>query len=128
MSLRPSTDLGSHVVASIGGAPHTAAATVNGSAIDRMGKDSCVLVGVTGAATGGPASKTFDSKLQQSDDGSTGWTDISGAAITQITADSTLKSVSVNLRGCKRYIRAVDVTVPAASVVILGGAESLPAA
>jgi hypothetical protein len=136
MQKHPSSDVGSAIVAKIGAGPHTAAGTVNGSAIDRQGKDSCVLVATSGAATGTPTSFTYDSKLQQSDDGSTGWADISGAAVAQITADATQKSVNVDLTGAKRYIRAVDVvafvggtspTLPSGSVVVLGGSEVEPA-
>lgn len=53
---------------------------------------------------------TLDIKLQESDDDST-YTDISGAAFTQVTDAGTLAAVSekivVNVEACKKYIRAV---------------------
>lgn len=112
--------------------------TTNSSAIDRLGYESAVLFHAGGAASGSPTAQTADSKLQDSADGSTSWGDISGAAATQLTADSTSARVSVNLRDLttKRYVRVVNVVAltsgttpkwPVQATVILGGAATLPA-
>jgi hypothetical protein len=86
---------------------------------------------------GTPTSFTYDAKLEDSADGSTGWAALVGAAITQIVAASTAGYKDVDLSSAKRYIRAVDViafvggTSPklnAAVAVVLGGADVLPAA
>lgn len=136
--LTPLTDIGGIVKAATGIDPKSEDGTgQNGSSIDRSGFASCVLVGQNGAATGSPTSYTVDFKLQESADGSTGWSDISGAAVTQITADDQLEYVDVDLSGVKQYIRVVEATsftggssptVPASATVVLGGAQDMPAA
>jgi len=130
------TDIGAYIKVLAGFSPQAAAGgAINGAAIDRMGFQSAVLHGRTGAATGTPTAQTYDLKLQDSADGSTGWTDIAGAAITQITAVDSEAEVNVNLAGAKKYIRAVGTvtltggttpTLQVASAVVLGGASELP--
>lgn len=111
------------------------AGAINGSAIDRIDYGSCVVQAANGEATGTPDSYTVDVKLQESADGSTGWADITGAAIDQIDADSGDESVDVDLRTCKKYVRAVVTvaftggttpTVPVAVSIVFGGARELP--
>lgn len=130
------TDIGAYIKPVVGFFPQASgAATINGASIDRNGFYSAVLHGATGAVTGTPTGQTFDLKLQDSADGSTGWADISGAAITQITAVSTAGEINVNLTGAKRYIRAVGTvaltggttpTLQVAATVVLGGAVVKP--
>ena len=128
-------DIGSKVKMARSAAPIGAAGAVNGAAIDRQGFGSCVLFLNTGAATGTPATQAADAKLQESADGSTGWTDIANAAVTQIVADNGSAYVDVNLRTIKRYVRVVQTIAltggttpawPVASNVVLGGADVLP--
>lgn len=131
------TDVGAEIKAVAGFSPQAAAAgAINGTAIDRLGFQSAVLHGRTGAATGTPTSQTYDLKLQDSADGTTGWADIAGSAITQITAVNTEAEKDVNLSGAKRYVRAVGTvafvggttpTLLVASALVLGGASELPA-
>jgi len=113
-----------------------AAATVNGSGIDHVGYDDIELVVATGAVSGAPTSFSVDVKLQESDDNST-FTDITGAAITQIVAANTLNKVKVaNAYLKKRYIRTVTVVafvggtspaIPVAAMVLLGLPQAEPA-
>lgn len=114
----------------------SAAATINGAAIDRQGYLSCVLHHACGAAAGSPTARTVDSKIQDSADGSTGWADLSGAAATQLTADNSEAEKNVDLSGAKRYIRVVETvaftggttpTIPVAAEVVLAGRDTLPA-
>lgn len=137
--MNPSTDIGAYVKRVVGTVPTNddGSAAVSGSAVDRSGYDSCVLEGSTGAATGSPTAQTFDLKLQESSTGTSGWTDVTGAAITQVAADNGYGSVNVNLRGVKQYIRAVHTVAltggsspawPVQSGIVLGGAMTLPAA
>ncbi len=112
------------------------AATLNGPAIDLTfsggGGESVVLHASCGAATGGPSAQTFDAKIQDSADGSTGWADI-GDAITQLTADDTNgESPGINLSTLKKFIRVVMVigftggstpTIPASAVCVIGGRD-----
>lgn len=91
-------------------APIAASAVVNGSAIDMEGYGEAVVVVSNGAATGAPSSYTFNAKVQESADGSTAWTDITGAAIVAITANNQTAEIPVEQTkraASKRYIRAV---------------------
>ncbi len=113
-------------------------ATHNGAAIDTLGFNSLLADVEIGAATGSPTSFTVDAKLQESTNGSSGWADISGASITQQTAES--KSAQIALEGLgvgtrKRYVRVVITTafvggttptIPVASVVELGNPYRKP--
>jgi hypothetical protein len=136
-------DIGAHVKAVKSANPaNDAGGTTNGAAIDRMGVGddgflSCVLVAECGAASGSPSSFTYDAKLQDSPDGSTDWLDISGASVTQVTANNTLREKDINLAGARRHIRVVRVVafvagttpaLPVAEAIVLGGAFKLPAA
>jgi hypothetical protein len=81
-------------------------ATGNGTGVDvkdYVGKAKVVLI----SSAGGGSTPTLDVKLQDSPDNSA-WTDISGAAFTQVTdaADST-EAISLDLNNANRYIRAV---------------------
>lgn len=138
------TDINAYIKTVTAVAPIVASeGTINGSSIDRINYDSCVLLTNTGVSTGSPSSFTVDVKIQHSDTGSGSWTDYtnpnteSAAAVTQITAVSTAGSVGVNLVAAKRYIRVVHVldftggsspTLAVSAHVILGGAHTLPAA
>jgi len=90
----------------------TGTVTITGAAINRergVGESlarSCVLQARVGINAGG-ALTSVDSKLQDSADGSTGFADIPGAAITQLTVDETEAEVDVNLIGVKKFIRVV---------------------
>lgn len=112
-----------------------AASTEAGAGVDRTGFNSCTLVGVTGASTGTPTTRSAIFKLQDSADNST-FADFgtAGAAIT--AADGSVE-VSVNLQGARKYIRAACVvaftggTAPETLIgaaIVLGGADKNPAA
>lgn len=110
----------------------------NGAAVDRDGKMSVTMVALVGAVTGSPSAQTYDCKIQDSEDGSTGWADVTDAAFTQkTTGTAELLRHDQNLRGVKRYIRAAETvghtggsspTTPSAVAFILGGAINEPAA
>lgn len=118
----------------------SAAATINGAAIDRLLYESCVLHHTVGAASGTPDSFTVNTKLQHSPDGSAGWEDYvpgaagSGAAA-ELNTDDTEAEQDIDLRGAMRYIRAVSVVafvngtspkIEVAATVVLGGAQDIP--
>lgn len=135
--MNPQTrDIGAYIAATKGIKPQsTTAATINGPAIDRVGKYSCVLQGSCGDATGSPSAQSVTHKLQHSADGSTGWTDLADAAAAALTANDTAVEVDVDLSGALRYIRAVAVVaftagtspaIPIAATVVLGGSDTLP--
>lgn len=99
--------------------PQTITATQNGSAVDLGPHRQAVMVTVqTGDITG--ASTTYDLKIQGSADGSTGWADITGAALTQMTEndDNKIACIDVKTEGAsQRYIRLVS--------TLAGGTPSL---
>lgn len=114
----------------------SAAATVNGAAIDTQGFNSLAFVGSCGAASGTPSAQSVIYKLQESDDGSTGWGDITGAVAAALTANNSTAKIPLNVQGRKRYIRAVATVsftagtspaIPVSGVILLGGAANLPA-
>ncbi len=83
-------------------APMAISTAENGTSIDRLGFESCIVgVGV------GATSFTVDAKVQDSTDGSTNWADITGAAMTQIVSADSVGKIALDLRGAKRYIRVV---------------------
>ena len=113
------------------------AAAINGASIDRQNLESCVLHAACGAATGTPTTQTVDAKLQDSADGSTGWADITGASVAQMTGDDEDQYKDIDLSGAKRYVRAVVTVaftggtspkIPVACTIALGGAKEKPLA
>lgn len=115
----------------------------NGPAIDRLGYDSAVLVVPVSAALAEAATLTINARLQESADGSTGWVDIPGAVTSNLvltggvggSTESGLLELNVNLRPCKRYVRAVitgDLSAATTdtqrfgAVLILGGSAVEP--
>lgn len=132
-------DIGAYIkpVLSIAPVSTDGSADVNGAGVDRVGYYSGVVVCSTGAASGSPSAQSIVFQLQESSDNST-FTAVSGATVT-ITADDTLGELDVDLSARKRYLRVVctDATAftagtsPANTVtasIVLGGADSLPAA
>jgi hypothetical protein len=92
-------------------AKQRAAGAVNGTSIDLTNYYGGVKFLISAGTFG--ASATLDAKLQESDDDST-FTDVSGQAITQLTAAGTA-SLSANVRSFnKRYIRLVATSAVAA--------------
>lgn len=81
----------------------------NGSAVDLNDYEGEVAVVLNAKRSGADANETLDVKLQDSDDGSTGWADIASAAFTQVTgATASAQKIALKSDSCKRYIRAVD--------------------
>ena len=119
------------------------AATLNGGGIDRQAHNmpgSCVLHQAAGAISGGPATSSVISKLQDSADNAA-FADykpdgVNVATTVALTAANTENGVNVELTSARRYIRAVTTlfftggAAPAALVVsdiVLGGEKLLPA-
>jgi hypothetical protein len=96
-----------------------------GTAIDMANYHSAEILVAAGAAVGGPATIAIDAKLQESADGSTGWTDCAtgpgnsnpAVAITQITAASTRRFLRIDKSPYKRFLRL------AFTVAFTGGAS-----
>ena len=86
--------------------PAARTASANGAAVDVSGYDR-EAVAILHSAGGSGTNPTLDVKLQESDDGSTGWTDISGASFSQVTTSASLQKIRIGIGGTKKYIRAV---------------------
>lgn len=79
---------------------------VNGAAVDRQGSRWCkVTLDLNAVAAG----ETVDVKIQESADGSTGWSDITGAAFATKDQNSPQGAyvASMQLEMNQRYLRAV---------------------
>lgn len=119
--------LGEQLFREIGLAAQSLAASADGPAIDGLGKGTMIFSINLGTFTGTP---TFDAKIQQSLDGSTGWTDaattgmFSGAsvAIAQQSAGDQLIEMVVDTTPLQRYKR-VAVTIGGGSPVCPTGIE-----
>jgi hypothetical protein len=87
--------------------PQSATSNVNGSAVDTSGYNSAAVVLEVGAVSG--TNPTLNVKIQESADGSTGWTDVAGAVFTQVTAANNSQIIRVEGLGTsrQRYLRAV---------------------
>ena len=130
------TDIGAYVKTAGSLVPqNSAAATLNGVAVDRLRFDSCVLQGLVGAAAGSPTATSVLFFLEESADGSTGWAAIDDASV-NVGAENSSGEADVNLAGAKQFIRVsatisftggTSPTVDVAGLVTLGGADILPA-
>lgn len=95
-------------------------ATANGSAVNLLDYDGLAAV-VLNSAAGTGTSPTLDVKLQHSDDGSTGWADITGAAFAQVTAAAaSVQKKVIHAGEVKQYIRAVATIGGTTPVFIFG--------
>ncbi len=134
--MHQSHDIGAQIKEVTGTVPAAqAAGAVNGAAIDRINYGSAVLFVTTGAETGSPSARSVTSKIQDSDDGSSGWNDVSGMSLA-VSAINSSGRLKLNLAGVKRYIRVVSTaaftagtspTLANQASVILGGATAIPA-
>lgn len=117
-------DLSSQLIQTSVSAIAARTSTVTSSAVDVRGyKGGLVVEQLVGAVSG--TSPTLDGKLQESADGSTGWTDISGATFTQVTASDSFQKIGVDVRQTRGYVRYVGTiagTTPSFTmgVVLLG--------
>jgi len=132
-------DVGSHLKVIKGINPtNDTGTTIEGTGFNRVPSEdqnflSCVLQGAVGTVNGGTLT-TFDVKLQESsDDGaSDAYVDVTGAAITQITAADTEGKIDIDLSGREKFVRAVVTTavsggtVPVSATFTFGGAALKP--
>lgn len=84
------------------------AATGNGTGIDISGLDGQAAVILDSAAASAGTNPTLDVKLQESDTVGSGYTDIPGAAFSEVTNAASLQKIVINTDERKKYIRAVD--------------------
>lgn len=135
-----SNNIGAFIAPKVGLKPtnSAASATNKGAAIDRVGFLSATMHAACGAAAGGPSAQSAIFKLQESDtDQDADFADIDDAALAAMTADNGEGKLDINLQMRKKYIRVVCTvaltggstpTLPVSACLILGGADTLPAA
>jgi hypothetical protein len=110
-------DLPNNAVLGQGLTPRTLTGSASGSAIDLLSGDGrCFAVQMVGAVGG--TTPSLAGKIQESADGSTGWTDISGATFTAVGASDVMQSISFDRT--LRYVRYVG-TVTGTSPTIAAG-------
>jgi len=80
--------------------------TVTGSAVDCDGMAGSVIFTQQVDTVSG-TTPTLDGKVQQSADGSTAWTDVSGATATQVTASTNIQNIVADRSASQRYLRYV---------------------
>lgn len=81
------------------------AATDESGAIDLSGYEGLVtFVWTTGAITG-----TLDPKLEHCDTSGGSYADITGATASQVTTANQVRSITIDTRNVKRYVKAVSV-------------------
>lgn len=80
--------------------------TVTGSAVD-VSKNAGSLVILQEVGTVSGTTPTLDGKIQDSDDGSTGWADVTGATFTQVTASDSYQKLVLDARQVKKFVRYV---------------------
>jgi len=100
------------------------ASTVTGAAADLLDYEGPVaIVQNHGTGTG-----TLDGKIQDSADGSTGWTDVTGATFTQATTTASCQTIALQSKQVRRYIRYVGTIVTGpqnVSVTLVGVKKSV---
>ncbi len=101
----PSKDLANVVSVAQSIRPAAITATTNGVAVNMLGYESAVVVVSPGTITDG----THTPKVQYSDDGSTGWTDVPAASLQGSFAAMASNTVQeVGVVGAYNYLRAVS--------------------
>lgn len=125
-------DLSNNIGAVLAVAPAVQTANVNGLAIDTKGFGSLAFVITTGAID---SAGVFNAKIQESDTGTSGWSDVDPKLVTgsfagPLAANSTTKAGYI---GYKRYARLVltkgtGTSVVIGAVAILDHAQKRPVA
>lgn len=106
--MNPAFDLKTHIDPQKSETTATLSGTtaVNGEAVDCQDYSGPIYaVGTVAAAANSPSAQAHVVKLQESDDGSTGWADIANQDTGTITADN--GCVIVRGHRTKRYVRTV---------------------
>jgi hypothetical protein len=99
--------------------PRTVTASLNGSAVDLIAGDGrCFAIQQVGAVSG--TTPTLAGKLQESADGSTNWTDISGATFTTTSTTDNVQAIAFDrtLRYV-RYVGTVAGTSPSFALAVI---------
>jgi len=105
------------VTAAVASASVTSTAT--SSAIDLLEFDGDVIL-VLNCAAGTGSSPTLNIKVQDSDASGGTYTDLSGAAFTEVTTSASLQTLAVNKDECNRFIKIVQTVAGSSPVFVYG--------
>lgn len=97
-------------------APASQGSTVTGTGVDIRDYEGYLIVTQqVGVVTAG----SITGKLQDSDDNSTGWADVTGATFTAVTTsnDPLTESITIHVNAVKRYVRYVGTIVTGPALV-----------
>jgi len=142
MSITLKKDIGAWVKGEHTLSPQNSAddTTTAGASVDKGDALSGVIVGSIGAVTGTPTAISVIFKLQDSPDGTTGWTDVKdlAAAVVQTaaaTAIDTTVQLDVLLQPTKQFLRVSSIvdltggttpTVDVGASLVIAGKSVLP--
>src|SRR5947199_6028203 len=109
-------DVANQAILGVGLAPQTITATATGSAGDMLAGDGpCFAIQQIGTVSG--TTPTLAGKIQESADGSTNWTDVSGATFTTVTASTNTQAITFDrTKRYLRYVATVGGTTPSFAV------------
>jgi hypothetical protein len=112
-------DVADQAILGAGLSPQTITGNTNGAAGDMISGDGlCFAIQQIGTVSG--TAPTLAGKIQESADGSTGWTDIPGAAFTTVT--SSINTQALAFDRTKRYLRyaaTVGGTSPSFAIAVI---------
>lgn len=89
-------------------------ATGNGAAVNVGDYQGMALLHLN-AGPGNAGTTTV--KLQHSEDGSTGWEDVSGAAFTAVGTTASEQSIKLNADRLRKFVRVVDTLAGGATAI-----------
>ncbi len=105
-----------------GSSPAAQTSTVTATGVDMLlGNGQCFAVQHVGAVSG--TTPTLNGKIQESSDNST-WSDISGAAFTEVTASTSLQIISfLRTKRYLRYVGTIAGTTPSFTMAVIIGEQ-----
>ncbi len=110
-------DFANNAILGAGLVPQSITASINGSAADMINGDGvCVAIQQIGSVSG--TSPTLAGKIQESADGSTGWTDV--ATFTTVTTSTNTQAlVFERTKRYLRYVATVGGTSPSFAIAVI---------
>lgn len=92
-------------------------ATGNGTAVDVGAYQGLCQLHLNA----GPTNAGTDTiKLQHSEDGSTNWADVDGAAFAAVTTSASAQTLTINSDKLRKFVRVVDTLAGGATAVVRG--------
>ncbi len=92
-------------------------ASGNGTAVNVGDYQGLALLHLNSGATNAGTNAV---KLQHSEDGSTSWEDVSGAAFTAVGTSASAQTLKINSDKLRKFVRVVDTLAGGATAVLRG--------